>query len=301
MSNVLETKIMGVTLKNPVIAASGTFGFGEEYSEYTDVSRLGGISGKGLTLNGSKGNDGIRIYESASGLMNSIGLENPGVEVFVKEKCAVMREMNTAIIANLGGHSLEDYISGVEMLDSADIDILELNISCPNVKKGGMSFGTDPKFAGELVARLRKLTTKPLLVKLTPNAPDIVAVAKACEDNGADGVSLINTLLGMAIDVKRKKAVFNNVYAGFSGPAVMPVALRMVHQVAHSVKIPVVGMGGITTTEDALAFMMAGASAIQVGTATFYDPDAMVKIIQGLEDYATENKLNNISEIVGIV
>lgn len=301
MSNILETKIMGVTLKNPVIAASGTFGFGEEYSEYTDVSRLGGISGKGLTLNGSCGNSGIRIVESASGIMNSIGLENPGVDVFVNEKCAVMRKMNTAVIANLGGHSTEDYILGAQKLDCADIDILELNISCPNVKCGGMSFGTDPNFAGELVKKIRDITKKPLLVKLTPNAPDIVAVAKACEDNGADGVSLINTLLGMAVDVKRKKAVFNNVYAGFSGRAVMPVALRMVHQVAHSVNIPVVGMGGITTTEDALAFMMVGASAIQVGTATFYDHNAMVKIIDGLEAYAKENNLRNISEIVGII
>lgn len=301
MSNILETNLMGVTLKNPVIAASGTFGFGEEYSEYTDVSRLGGISGKGLTLNGSCGNGGIRIAESPSGLMNSIGLENPGVDVFVNEKCAIMRKMGTAIIANLGGHSTEDYILGAEKLENADIDILELNISCPNVKCGGMSFGTDPHFAGELVAKIRSITTKPLLVKLTPNASDIIAVAKACEDNGADGVSLINTLLGMAVDIKRKKAVFNNVYAGFSGPAVMPVALRMVHQVAHSVKIPVVGMGGITTTEDALAFMMVGASAIQVGTATFYDPNAMIKIIDGLEAYAKENGLKNINEIVGII
>ena len=299
--NVLETKLLGVTLKNPVIAASGTFGFGEEYAEYIDVSRLGGISGKGLTLNGSCGNDGIRIVETPSGLMNSIGLENPGVEAFVKEKCAVMRSMNTAVIANMGGHSLEDYLQGAAMLDKADIDILELNISCPNVKKGGMSFGTDPKTAGELVKQIKEITSKPLLVKLTPNAPDIISVAKACEENGADGISLINTLLGMAVDVKKRKAVFNNVYAGFSGPAIMPVALRIVHQVSHAVNIPIVGMGGIASAEDALAFMMVGATAVQVGTATFADPYAMIKIIDGLEEYAKQNGLSNINEIVGII
>ncbi len=301
MNNALETTLLGVTLKNPVIAASGSFGFGEEYAALFDVSRLGGISGKGLTLHGSFGNPGLRICETPSGIINSIGLENPGVEQFVATGCHRMRKLGTAVIANLGGHSEEDYLAGARRLNDADMDILELNISCPNIKGGGISFGTDPCVAARIVEKVKSVTRFPLLVKLTPAAGDIAAVAEAVEAAGADGVSLVNTFLAMEIDVKKRQPAFQNVYAGLSGPAILPIALRMVHQVAHRVSIPVVGMGGIKTAEDALKFLMAGASAVQVGTATFQKPDAMLDIIDGLSAYCTENGLNNISEIVGII
>lgn len=299
--SALETLLMGVKMKNPVIAASGTFGFGEEYAAFFDVSKLGGISCKGLTLGGSKGNKGVRVWETPAGMLNSIGLENPGVEHFIEYELKKLREKNLCVIANLGGHSEEDYIEGVKLLNSADIDILELNISCPNIKQGGMAFGVDPLAAGALTSKIKKICRHPLLVKLSPNAPDITAVALSCEKNGADGLSLTNTFLGMAVDLKRKKAVFDNVYAGLSGPAIMPIALRMVHQTAKKVKIPIVGMGGVATAEDALCFMMAGASAVQVGTATFSQPTAALSIIEGLEKYCTENGLKNIKEIVGII
>lgn len=299
--NPLATTLFGVALKNPVIAASGTFGFGHEYAELFDVSRLGGISGKGLTLSGSAGNPGQRVMETPAGLLNSIGLENPGVAHFVREEAPYMRTLGCAVLANLGGHSEEDYLEGAELLNGADIDILELNISCPNVKAGGMAFGMDPSCAADIVKKVKRVTKHPLLVKLSPNAPDIVAVSLACEEAGADGLSLVNTFLGMAIDVKKKRAVFDNVYAGLSGPAILPVALRMVHQVAKRVRIPIVGLGGIATANDALCFLMAGAAAVQVGSMTFADPYAMLAIIDGLEAYCVEQGLQNISEIRGIV
>lgn len=299
--NPLATTLLGVALKNPVIAASGTFGFGHEYAQVFDVSRLGGISGKGLTLNGSFGNPGQRVMETPSGLLNSIGLENPGVARFIKEEVPYMRTLGCAVLANLGGHSEEDYIEGAALLNDADIDILELNISCPNVKAGGMAFGMDPGCAADIVKKVKAVTRHPLLVKLSPNAPDIVAVALACEEAGADGLSLVNTFLGMAIDVKKKQAVFQNVYAGLSGPAIMPIALRMTHQVAKRAKIPVVGMGGIATANDALCFLMAGATAVEVGSITFADPHAMLRIIDGLAEYCKEQGLQNISEIRGII
>ncbi len=299
--NPLETNLLGVTLKNPVIAASGTFGFGHEYADLFDVSQLGGISGKGLTLHGSAGNDGIRLMETPAGMLNSIGLENPGVERFVKEEAPYMRSLGCAVIANLGGHSTEDYLTGASMLNDADIDILELNISCPNVKAGGMAFGLLPECAADITRRVKEVSRHPLMVKLTPNAPDLVAVARACEEAGAGALSLVNTFLGMSIDVSRKRAVFDNVYAGLSGPAILPIALRMVHQVCKAVRIPVVGMGGIATARDALAFMMAGAHAVQVGSMTFAQPRAMLDIIDGLMAYCKENNLHNIGEIRGIV
>ncbi len=300
-SNPLETTLLGVTLKNPVIAASGTFGFGRDYETLFDLSRLGGISGKGLTLNGSLGNDGARIFETPAGLLNSIGLENPGVRAFVEEEAPHMRALGCAVIANLGGHSEEDYLAGAELLNEADIDILELNISCPNVKAGGMSFGMLPESAADITKKVKAVSKHPLMVKLTPNAPDITAVALACEAAGAGALSLVNTFLGMAVDVKKRRAVFDNVYAGLSGPAIRPIALRMVHQVAKRVKIPVVGMGGITSAEDALGFLMAGARAVQVGSMTFADPRAMLTIIDGLMDYCVENELSNIGELCGIL
>ncbi len=300
-SNPLETKLLGVTLKNPVIAASGTFGFGHEYAEVFDVSRLGGISGKGLTLNGSAGNDGVRVTETPAGMLNSIGLENPGVARFIKEEAPFMRTLGCAAIANLGGHSEEDYLKGAELLNEADIDILELNISCPNVKAGGMAFGLLPECAGDITRRVKAVSRHPLMVKLTPNAPDIVSVARACEEAGADAVSLVNTFLGMAIDVEKRRPVFDNIYAGLSGPAIMPIALRMVHQVAKAVSIPVVGMGGITSARDALSFIMAGAAAVQVGSMTFAHPTAMLEIIDGLYEYCEKNGLSNINRIKGII
>lgn len=301
MSNALLTRLLGVTMKNPVIAASGTFGFGREYAELFDISRLGGVSGKGLTLNGSQGNRGIRIWESPSGMLNSIGLENPGVDRFVQEECHFLRRSGVAVIANLGGHCEEDYLEGARRLNQADMDILELNISCPNVKAGGMAYGMTPDTAADITRKVKAITRFPLLVKLSPNAYDLTAVAKAVEQAGADGLSLVNTFLGMAIDVKRRKAVFDNVYAGLSGPAILPIALRMVHQVCHAVSIPVVGMGGIAAAEDALAFMMAGAAAVQVGAATFRDPAAMLDIIDGMEAYCQAEGLSHISNIQGIL
>ncbi len=300
-NDLLRTEFLGVQMKNPVIAASGTFGFGREYEEFFDPSILGGVSSKGLTLEPSRGNRGIRVWETPMGMLNSIGLENPGVEHFRDHEAKNMRRLGCAVIANLGGHSLEDYVRGAEILNDCDIDILELNISCPNVKSGGMAFGTDPVQAADVTSRVKSVTRHPLMVKLTPNAGDIALVARACEEAGADGLSLINTVLGMAIDVKAERAVFDNVYAGLSGPAVMPIALRMVHQVAKAVSIPVSGLGGIATAEDAIAFIMAGASTVQVGASTFRDPMAMVKIIRGMEEYAVKKGLKNIQDIRGIV
>lgn len=300
MSKLLETNLCGVTMQNPVIAASGTFGFGAEYGELFDVSRLGGISSKGLTLSGSHGNKGARVVETRAGIMNSIGLENPGVRHFIEHEAAVMRKFSPCIsIANLGGHSEDDYTEGARLLNDADIDMIELNISCPNVKCGGMAFGMIPETAADITEKVKKITRHPLIVKLSPNAGDIVAVAKAVESAGADGVSLVNTFLALAIDVRIRKPIFNNVYAGLSGPCIKPIALRMVHQVAKSVKIPVVGLGGIETWQDAIEFIMAGATAVQVGTATFAKPTAMLDIIDGMERFCREEKLFNIGEVIG--
>lgn len=301
MSELLKTNLLGVELKNPVIAASGTFGFGREYGELFDISKLGGISSKGLTLNPFPGNNGIRVWETPSGMLNSIGLENPGVRGFIEHEYTFMKASGAAVIANMGGHSEEDYIKGAELLNSVDIDILELNISCPNVKQGGMAFGILPDTAGDIVKKVKAVSKHPLLVKLSPNAADITDVARACEYAGADGISLVNTFLGMAIDIRTRKAVFDNVYAGLSGPAILPIALRMVHQVCKAVNIPVVGIGGIANWQDALAFIMAGATAVQVGTATFMDPAALLDIIKGLNDYCVDNNIKNICEVKGIV
>jgi len=300
-SDALKLSLLGVELKNPVIAASGTFGFGHEYAELFDVSRLGGISGKGLTLNGSFGNTGMRVYETPAGMLNSIGLENPGVRRFVETEAPYMRSLGPAVLCNLGGHSEDDYIEGAELLNGADVDFLELNISCPNVRAGGMAFGTDPAVAGDITKKVKAVSRHPLIVKLSPNAPDVVAVARACEEAGADALSLVNTFLGMAVDVKQRRAVFENVYAGLSGPAILPIALRMVHQVCRAVHIPVVGMGGIASAEDALRFLMVGASAVEVGCMTFANPTVMPEIIDGLENYCKEENLSNILEIRGIL
>ena len=298
---MLKVNINGVDFKNPVIAASGTFGFGEEYNNFYDVSKLGGISSKGLTLNERAGNDGIRIYETAEGIMNSVGLQNPGIEGFIKNELPKMRKLDTNIIANVGGGCIEDYEKAISILDETDIDMIELNISCPNVKSGGMAFGIKSDVAKDIVSKVRALTRKPLMVKLSPNAEDIVEMAVQCEMAGADSISLINTVKGMAIDIKKRKPIFNNKFAGLSGPAVKPIALRMVHEVSNAVSIPVIGLGGISTAEDAIEFMMAGANAIQIGTVSFINPTAGIEIIEGMEKFCKEEGIKNINEIVGII
>lgn len=301
MSKRLETEFAGVMFKNPVALASGTCGFGRELNEYFDIQKLGGLCSKGLTLNPRGGNDGIRIWETPSGIINSVGLENPGVKNFVAHDLERMQALDLVNIVNLGGHSMDDYLQAVDYLNNYQIDLLELNISCPNVKAGGMNFGVKTEMAREVVREIRKLCKHKLVVKLSPNAEDIVELAKACEAEGAEGVSLTNTFLSMAIDINKRKPIFNNVYAGYSGPAIKPIALRMVHQVAHAVNIPVMGIGGITTWQDAIEFIMAGATTIQVGTASFMNPAIAVDIIDGMEAYLEKQNIANISEIRGIV
>ena len=297
----LKVNIAGVDFKNPIIAASGTFGFGEEYKDYIDLNRLGGISSKGLTLKKNPGNSGIRIYETPAGIMNSIGLQNPGVDHFIENELVFMRKYDTVVIANLGGHSYDDYRIGAAKLNKADVDMIELNISCPNLKEGGMAFGTDPEKAREVISLVRKETKHPLIVKLSPNVTHIGEFAKISEECGADAVSLVNTFNAMAIDIKKRKFIFNNKTAGLSGPAIKPIALRMTYEVAHAVDIPVIAMGGIMNVEDCLEFMMAGASAVQVGTANFSKPETMIEIIDNLEKYCADNNISNISDIVGIL
>ncbi|MGH4123017.1 MAG: dihydroorotate dehydrogenase [Clostridium sp.] len=298
MTNV---ELCGVNLKNPVIAASGTFGFGEEYKQYFDIEKLGGICSKGLTINEKQGNDGIRIYETRGGMLNSVGLQNPGIEKFINVELPKMRGYNTAIIANVGGGNIEEYMASIQRLNNEAIDIVELNISCPNVKCGGMAFGINSKVAYEMVREVKSICKKPLMVKLSPNAENIVDMACRCCEAGADALSLVNTFKGMAVDIHRGKAVFNNIYAGLSGPAIKPMALRMVHEVCKAVNIPVVGMGGICSAEDAIEFIMVGAQAIQVGTANFIKPDICNDIIKGIEDYMTRQGIKDLSEIRGII
>ncbi|GAA0748456.1 dihydroorotate dehydrogenase [Clostridium oceanicum] len=295
------TNLCGVKLKNPVIAASGTFGFGEEYNQFYDVSKLGGISTKGLTLNPKEGNDGIRIYETSSGIMNSVGLQNPGVDKFIKQELQNMKNYDTAILANVGGGSIEDYIKAIDKLNDTPVDIIELNISCPNVKHGGMAFGIKSDVAYEVVKKSKEICKKPLIVKLSPNAEDIIDMASKCEEAGADGISLVNTFKAIAIDIKSKKAVFNNITAGLSGPCIKPIALRMVYEVCKNVNIPVVGMGGITTFEDAIEFIMAGATAVQVGTGNFVRPTTSLDIINGIEKYMEKENIKSLEEIRGII
>lgn len=296
----LSVNVAGVPFKNPLIAASGTFGFGEEYDELYDVGCLGGICSKGLTLHPKDGNEGIRVWETASGMMNSVGLQNPGVEAFVKTGIAQMRRFGNVLIANMGGHSMDDYITGATMLSGADIDMLELNISCPNVKSGGMAFGIKADVAKEVVTEVRKVCAKPLIVKLSPNAENVVDMALACEEAGADALSLVNTFQAMAIDIRRRKPVFNNVYAGLSGAAIKPIALRMVHSVCKQVHVPVIGIGGIYTAEDVLEFVMAGAAAVQLGTIHFNDPLAGRHVLDDLLLLCQREGIADINEIRGI-
>ncbi|MDU2584071.1 MAG: dihydroorotate dehydrogenase [Anaerococcus prevotii] len=296
-----KVKIAGVEFKNPVIAASGTFGFGKEFSEYIDLNKLGGICSKGLTLHRNLGNKGVRIHETASGIMNSIGLQNPGIDYFTKEELPFLEKFDTVAIANLGGHSVDDYVKGAEILDKTSVPMIELNISCPNVKEGGMAFGTEPKKACEVIKKVRRVTNKALIVKLSPNVGSIGDFAKIAENEGADAISLINTINAMAIDIRKRRPIFENKTAGLSGPCVKPIALRMTYEASSAVDIPVIGMGGIMTYEDAIEFIMAGASAIQVGTANFIDYKSMENIIDGISNFMREEKIESLEEIRGII
>jgi dihydroorotate dehydrogenase (NAD+) catalytic subunit len=300
MSN-MRVNINGIEFKNPVIAASGTFGFGAEYGELYDVSKLGGISTKGLTLNKKQGNEGRRIHETSSGIMNSVGLQNPGVDGFISAELPKMRKLDTIILANLGGATLEDYLAGIEKLNNTEVDMIELNISCPNVKCGGMAFGIKTEVAKDIVKAVKSICKKPLMVKLSPNAEDIVDMAVGCMEAGADSLSLVNTFKALAIDINKRKPVFDNLTAGLSGPAIKPIALRMVNEVCKAVNIPVVGMGGIVTAEDAIEFIMAGAHAVQIGTANFMKPDICLDIIDGIEKFMIKENIKDLSEIRGII
>ena len=301
----MRQTVFGKDFKNPVIGASGTFGFGREYDQFYDISILGGVSSKGLTINPKDGNTGIRITETPSGIMNSIGLENPGVRAFLDTELEFMKSRDIVVLANVGGSDLESYKEAVSMIDdhskkTGGVDIIELNISCPNVKQGGMAFGINACDAEFITGEIRKLTDLPLVVKLSPNANNLVEVAKAVESAGADGLSLVTTFNALDIDIKSRKATFDNIYAGLSGPAIMPIALRMTRDVCKNVKIPVIGMGGITTAEDAIKFIMAGATLIQFGTASFMNPMAGHDIVKGMEIYFSQENLK-IEEIRGII
>ncbi|WP_216086287.1 dihydroorotate dehydrogenase [Mahella australiensis] len=291
--------ICGVKLKNPVIAASGTFAFGREYSRYLDLNRLGGISVKGLTLYPREGNPPPRIAETAAGILNSVGLQNPGVDAFISNELPYLKQFDTVVIANLAGNSRDEYCVAANKLDKADIDMLELNISCPNVKEGGLSFGATPESVYDITKQVRNYCHHPLVVKLSPNVGSIKDVASAAQDAGADALSLINTLLGMAIDPHTRRPILGNITGGLSGPAIKPVALYMVWQAAQTVDIPVIGMGGIMNGNDAIEFMLAGAVAVQVGTANLVEPMATVRIIDDIEQYMLDNGLKTIKDITG--
>ena len=297
----MNVKFKDLNFKNPVIMASGTFGFGREYNEIYDIEKLGGISSKGLTLNQKDGNSGMRVFETPSGMMNSVGLENPGVQGFIDKELSFFSDLDLVRIVNLGGGTLDDYIKGAELLRGKDIDVIELNISCPNVKAGGMAFGIKNEVAREVVREVRKVVDKPLVIKLSPNAEDIIGMARVCEEEGADGVSLVNTFKALAIDINKRKPVFDNVYAGLSGPAIKPIALRMVNEVAKNIEIPVWGMGGITNANDAIEFIMAGSSCIQVGTANFVNPRIGLEIIDGIEKFMKQEGIKTLDEIRGII
>lgn len=296
----ISVNFAGVEFKNPVVPASGVFGYGKEYESFYPLSRLGGISVKGTTEEKRNGNLPPRIAETTAGMLNSVGLQNPGVDHFIAEELPYLRKIDTVIIANIAGKTVDGYREVAEKLDSTDVDMIEVNISCPNVKAGGAAFGVCCEGAAEVTKVVRSVTKKPIMIKLSPNVTNIAEIAKAVEAEGADAVSLINTLLGMRIDIKTKRPVLKNNVGGLSGPAIFPVALRMVWQTANAVKIPVCGMGGISSWEDAVEMMMAGASLIQVGAAVISDPYAPVKIIDGLSAYCDENNIG-IGDIVGSV
>lgn len=297
----LSVNLSGIELENPVIPASGTFGFGYEFAQYYDINCLGTFSFKGTTKEPRFGNPTPRIAECTAGMINAVGLQNPGVGKVISEELPKLAKVfHKPVMANVSGFSVEEYAYTCERIDACDqVGWIEVNVSCPNVHGGGMSFGTDPKAAAEVTRAVKKVTRKPVFMKLTPNVTDIVSVAKACEDAGADGISLINTMLGMRIDLRRRKPVIANTMGGFSGPAIFPVALRMVYQVAGAVKVPVIGMGGVSTAEDVLEMMMAGATAVEVGAANLVNPYAARDIIRDLPDTLDQYNIENIKDIIG--
>ncbi len=296
----MTVNIAGVEWKNPVTTGSGTFGFGREYSEYFDLSELGAVCLKALSAVPRLGNPSPRIAETEKGILNSVGLQNPGAQAFLEKELEWLRTYDTKLIANLCGSTVEDYIAVAEILGD-NVDMFELNISCPNVKEGGMAFGTSAKMIEEITQRVKAVAKVPLIVKLSPNVTDIAEMARAAEAGGADAVSLINTLLGMKIDIKTRRPILHNNMGGLSGPAVKPVAVRMVYQVRQAVSIPIIGMGGITTGEDAIEFMLAGANAVAVGTAGIVDPYAWIRVRNGIEKYLDDNNIADVNDIVGTV
>lgn len=295
----LTVNYLGIPMASPVIGASGTVGYGLELNDYIDMKKIGALSGKGLAPTPWKGNEGVRVAETTSGMLNCIGLENPGAPYFIQHYLPEVRKLSTVFIANMVGKSVEEYAECARMLTVPGISALEVNISCPNVKEGGAAFGTDPAQAAAVTRAVKDATTLPVIVKLSPNVTDIVSIAKAVEDAGADSISLINTLLGIAIDTRTRRPILGNITGGLSGPAIKPVALRMVWQTARAVKIPVCGLGGIMTGEDAIEFMMAGASTVQVGTANLADPTAMERIVNKMDEWCDKNNVKDINEIVG--
>lgn len=297
----MSVNIAGVQWKNPVTVASGTFGSGAEYSEFVDLNKLGAVTTKGVANVPWEGNPTSRIAEVKSGMMNAIGLQNPGIDVFCERDIPFLKKYDTNIIVNVCGHAPEEYLAVVERLANEPIDMMEINISCPNVNANFLAFGQDPKHVEELTREIKKIAKQPVIMKLTPNVTDIAEIARAAEAGGADAVSLINTLTGMKIDINRRNFALANKTGGVSGPCVKPVAVRMVYQVANAVKIPVIGMGGIASAEDALEFIMAGATAVSVGTANFYQPDVTEKIIQGIADFMEQQKVEDIYELIGCV
>lgn len=301
MSLNLSVDIAGVKMKNPVTTASGTFGSGMEYNEFVDISKLGAVTTKGVANIPWPGNPTPRIAETYGGMLNAIGLQNPGIDVFIERDIPYLKEKNATIFVNVCGKSMEDYVEVVEKLGDQPVDLLEINVSCPNVKEGGIAFGQDPNALYEITKAVKKVAKQPIMMKLSPNVTNIVEMAKAAEAGGSDALSLINTLTGMKIDINRRKILLANQTGGMSGPAIKPVAVRMVYQVAKAVNLPIVGMGGIATAEDALEFLMVGASAIAVGTANFRNPYATMEVIEGIEAYMKKNNISDIKDIIGIV
>ncbi len=295
----MQVNLGGLTMKNPVTTASGTFSAGQEYSDFVDVAALGAVTTKGVSLNGWEGNPSPRIAEVASGMLNSIGLQNPGVEFLKEHSLSWLREIGATTIVNVSGHSFDEYVSVIEALEDAPVDAYEVNISCPNVDAGGMTIGTHVESVEKVVGMCRAATKRPLIVKLTPNVTDIAEIARAAESAGADALSMINTLMGMAIDAERQCTKTARPLAGFSGPAVKPVALRCVWQCHNAVKVPILGMGGISTGTDAVEFMLAGATAVAVGTANFVDPASTVKVIDGIADYCERHGVKDVNELIG--
>lgn len=295
----LKVKIAGVEFKNPIITASGTFGFGKEYNEFYDINNLGGICTKGVTKEVRQGNDAPRIAETAMGILNSVGLQNPGIDGFIKQDIPFLKKLKTVVIANIAGKTIEDYCFVAEKMSSTDVDMIELNISCPNVKAGGMAFGVYPESVEKITKTVKKYCKKPLIVKLSPNVASIADNAVAAQKGGADCISLINTVGGMAIDYKTRKPILANIIGGLSGPAIKPIALKMVYEASRAVQIPVIGLGGIMTASDILEFMIAGASAVQVGSANIFNPNAANNLVIELTNLTKSCNIENISDIIG--